>query len=184
MGVPVLAFVIGPAQQLPEMLARHDDGQRGMRTIAGNGVTLTWAPQGPGWNQPGPDGAYPSWNAIAGHGGDGAGLCGHLSEDGTTLRPEAVRVWRLPTADEVVRSLTRGGTNARCTWDGRSDHATCARPPDKETPLWAPDQPPIYYLTMDAAGEQHTLDVNYTGGITPIRKTSRGPGYRCVKTAQ
>jgi len=183
-GVPILAFLIGPARQLPDMLARHDDGQRGMRTIAGNGVTLTWAPQGPGWNQPQPDGTYPSWNAIASYGGSGAGLCGHLSEDGLSLAATPIRAWRLPTVDEVLRSLTRGGTNAGCTsWDARSHHATCARPPDKETPLWAPDQPPIYYLTSTTAGEHHVLTVNYTAGITPHRRlaTGRGVGYRCVK---
>jgi hypothetical protein len=181
-GVPILAVVLGPARQLPEMLARYDDGLRGARTIAGNGVTLTWAPEGPGWNQRGPDGGYLSWEAIAQYGGTGAGLCGHLSDDGTALLPVPPRAWRLPTADEVVRSLTRGGTHAGCTWDGRPGHARCARPPDKETPLWAPDQAPIYYLTSDEAGAQHVLGVNYTGGITPHRRTS-GAGYRCVKAA-
>ncbi len=183
-GVPVLAVAIGPAQQLPALLARHDDGLRGMRTIEGNGVTLVWAPQGPGWNQRQPDGSYPSWNAIASYGGLGVGLCGHLSEDGSSLLPEPIRAWRLPTADEVVRSLTRGGRNAGCSWDGRSPYATCVQPPDKETPLWAPDQPPIYYLTADIAGEQHALGVNYTGGITPHRRNAAGVGYRCVKSAK
>jgi len=179
-GVPALAVVVGPARQLPELLARHDDGLRGARTVPGNGVTLTWAPQGPGWNQRQADGAYPSWDAIARYGGSGAGLCGHLSEDGTVLLQTALRVWRLPTVDEVVRSLTRRGANAGCSWDGRAYHANCARPPDKETPLWAPDQPAIYYVTSDEAGDQHVLGVNYTGGITPHRRTS-GVGYRCVK---
>jgi hypothetical protein len=181
--VPVLALLLGPARQLPDLLARHDDGKRGARTIAGNGVTLTWAPQGPGWNQLQPDGAYPSWDAIASYGGTGAGLCGHLSEDGSSLVAAPVRAWRLPTSREVIGSLTRGGTNAGCAWDGREDHATCTRPPDKETPLWAPDQPPIYYLTSDAAGEPFVLGVNYTGGITPLRRLSagRGVGYRCVR---
>jgi len=181
-GLPILAVVIGPARQLPELLARYDDGLRGARTIAGNGVRLTWAPHGPGWNQRQADGDYFSWEAIAQHGGTGAGLCGHLSEDGMSLLPTPVRVWRLPTADEVVRSLTRGGTNAGCTWDGRPGHARCARPPDKETPLWAPDQAAIYYLTSDRTDGQHVLGVNYTGGVTPHRRTS-GIGYRCVKAA-
>lgn len=181
-GVPILAVVLGPARELPGLLARYDDGLRGARTIAGNGVTLTWAPEGPGWNQRQADGDYLSWEAIAQYGGAGAGLCGHLGEDGTSLLPSPVRVWRLPTADEVVRSLTRGGTNAGCTWDGRPGHARCARPPDKETPLWAPDQPAIYYLTSDEVGDQYILGVNYTGGITPHRRTS-GVGYRCVRSA-
>jgi len=182
--VPVLVVAIGPAQQLPDLLARHDDGLRGARTIAGNGVTLVWAPQGPGWNRQDPDGAYPSWNALAGYGASGAGLCGHLSEDGTSPVPDAPRIWRLPTADEVIRSLTRGGVSAGCTWDGRSPHAPCTRPPDKETPLWAPDQPPIYYLTSDTAGDEHVLGVNYTGGVGPHLRTARGAGYRCVKAAK
>lgn len=180
---PVVALLLGPARQFPDMLARYDDGQRGVRTIAGNGVTLTWAPQGPGWNQRRPDGGYPSWEAITSYGGSGAGICGHLSEDGSSLLDSPARVWRLPTAMEVVGSLTRGGANAGCTWDGHADHATCAQPPDKETPLWAPDQPPIYYLTSDVAGEAHALGVNYTGGITPHRRLATSPavGYRCVK---
>ncbi len=184
-GVPVFAVLIGPLRQLPAMLARHDDGRRDMRTIAGNGVTLTWAPRGPGWNQLQSDGTYPSWNAIASYGGTGAGLCGHLSEDGAALVTPPVGLWRLPTADEVIRSLTRGGTNAGCTWDGRSAHATCRQSPDKETPLWAPDQRPIYYLTSDAPDAEIALGVNYTGGITPHRRTAagRGTGYRCVKSA-
>jgi hypothetical protein len=181
-GVPIVAVAIAPARQLPDLIARHDDGLRGARTIAGNGVTLTWAPEGPGWNRRQADGAYLSWDAIARYGGSGAGLCGHLNEDGTALLPTPVRVWRLPTSDEVVRSLTRGGVNAACTWDGRADHARCAMPPDKETPLWAPDQPAIYYLTADEAGAEHVLGVNYTGGITPHRRTS-GVGYRCVRPA-
>jgi len=184
--LPILGLLLGPGRQLPDMLARHDDGQRGVRTIAGNGVTLTWAPQGPGWNQVQPDGTYPSWNAIASYGGDGAGLCGHLSEDGSALVDTPLRAWRLPTSAEVIGSLTRGGANAGCAWDGRADHATCARPPDKETPLWAPDQPPIYYLTSDSAGDAFVLGVNYTGGVTPHRRTaaSRGVGYRCVNDAR
>ena len=183
--VPLAVVALGPARQLPGLLARYDDGLRGARTIAGNGVTLVWAPQGPGWNQRQPDGLYPSWNAIAEYGGSGAGLCGHLSEDGRSLLPNAVRVWRLPTVAEVVRSLTLGGTNAGCTWDGRSPHATCAKPPDKETPLWAPDQRPIYYLTSNAPDADVALGVNYTGGVTPHRRTvaGGGVGYRCVKSA-
>jgi hypothetical protein len=200
-GIPILAVAIVLAQQLPDLLARHDDGLRGTRTIAGNGVTLVWAPEGPGWNWRQTGGGYPSWSMLATYGvspvglkpktgprepdaGAGAmertGLCGYLSEDGTSLLPEAIFAWRLPTADEVVRSLTRGGTSAGCTWDGRSPHASCERPPDKETPLWAPDQAPIYYLTSNVAGAGYALGVNYTGGVTPHRKSS-GVGYRCVK---
>jgi len=228
--VPVLAITIGPARQLPDMLARYDDGLRGVRTIAGNGVTLVWAPMGPGWNWQQPDGTYPSWSAIATYGVPPAGfksatergspqpgpeemgrtgLCGYLSEDGALLLPEAIYAWRLPTADEVIRSLTRRGRNAGCRWDGKSPHAVCDQPPDKETPLWAPEQAPIYYLTSDSpepngvtgvnyppvyrggqvdrefpADPNGVLGVNYTGGITWHLKTARGLGYRCVRGAK
>jgi len=203
-GLPLLAIALGPGRQLPELLDRLDDGQRGARTIAGRGIVLVWAPQGPGWNLRQADGEYPPWNAIATYGVAPAGfksstaqrgaaigtetmartgLCGYLGEDGSSLLPEPIHVWRLPTADEVVRSLTRGGRNAGCVWDGKSPHAVCERPPDKETPLWAPDQSPIYYLTSDVIDADHALGVNYTGGISPHRKASAGVGYRCVKPA-
>jgi hypothetical protein len=201
-GVPPLALAIVSAQQVPELLSRRDDGLRGARVIDGNGVTLVWAPRGPGWNWKRADGSPISWNEIALYGaapvgltGKGepagppasledmerAGLCSHLSDDGGALLAEPPRLWRMPTADEIVRSLTRDGENAACAWDGKQWHATCRRPPDKETPLWAPDERPIYYWAAGERGPLDALGVNYTGGITPQPKASRGPGFRCVK---
>jgi hypothetical protein len=201
-GIPLLTVAILSAMRLPEVLSRHDDGLRGARLIEGNGVTLVWAPQGPGWNRTERDGEYPSWNMIASYGvppigvkttGGGVQLrsepadmertsiCAYLTEDGTTLRAEPFYIWRMPTADEIVRSLTRDGVSAGCAWDGQATHASCRTPPDKETPLWAPDQPPIYYLAVDVPDEEHALGVNYTGGITHHRRSSRGQGFRCVK---
>jgi len=203
-GVPVLSVATLSAVRLPEVLSRHDDGLRGARLIEGNGVTLVWAPQGPGWNRMERDGGYPSWSMIASYGIPPAGvtttggipesgleradmeqtgICAYLNEDGTELRGEPSHVWRMPTADEIVRSLTRDGENSGCAWDGQSTHAVCRTPPDKETPLWAPDQPPIYYLAVDVPDEEHALGVNYTGGITYHRRSSRGQGFRCVKAA-
>ena len=80
----------------------------------GDGVTLVWAPAGPGWNWKQPWGGYPSWQDLAlygvppiglddkpGYGRQGEGyvttvfagaremaqtqLCRYLSADGTTL---------------------------------------------------------------------------------------------------
>ena len=156
---------------LPFVLTRVDDGNRGARLIEGNGVTLIWAPEGPGWNSKHPWGGYPSWDMIALYGvspaGSGdkpgyegrhatakdmetTGLCRYLSEDGTTLMTEPQDIWRMPTTDEIVRSLVRGGENAGCTlrqaqgeaWDGESGNADCSRQPNKDTPLWAPDAEP------------------------------------------
>ena len=52
-------------------------------------------------------------------------------------------VWRMPTVDELVRSLVRRGENAGCAWDGEQKRAACRVAPDKEMPLWATDEPPI-----------------------------------------
>ena len=204
-GIPVIAVAVISFQRVPDLLARHDDGLRGARRLEGNGVALVWAPAGPGWNQQLPGGGYPSWNEIAHYGSPPvglkssnvsplpivaadhmvqAGICGYLNEDGTALLSEPTHFWRLPTPDEVVRSLTKGGENAGCTMDARSPHAACRVPPDKETPLWAPDQAPIYYWTSEAPDPTHAVGVNYTGGVTLHSKSAGGVGFRCVKPAQ
>jgi hypothetical protein len=200
-GLSALGLGAVAVDKLPERLARHDDGLRGARVVDTNGVRLVWAPAGPGWNWLHVDGAYPSWDLLAsygvapvgmkppagrapGAGGqaiDEVGLCAFLDAEGTGLLAAPARIWRMPTADEVIRSLTRDGENAGCVWDGRSSHAVCRVPPDKETPLWAPDQPPIYILTGGVRDGQVVLGVNYTGGITPFPFHARGAGYRCVK---
>jgi len=181
-GAPLVAIAILASLRLPELLARRDDGQRGQRAIEGSGVTLVWAPQGPGWNGRLDSGEYPSWDDLARHGSPPLERCAYLDESGTALLPSAARIWRLPAADEILRTLTRDGENAGCIWDGRSPHAACRRPPDKETPLWAPDQAPIYYWSASEANARTALAVNYTGGISYLPKSMRaGVGFRCVR---
>jgi hypothetical protein len=183
-GVPLVAVAIPALQQLPALLARHDDGLRGARVVDGNGVTLEWAGAGPGWNQQEPAGGYPSWNALMKDPASGRDRCAYLNESGTALLDKPAGIWRLPAADEIVRSLSRGGTNAGCAWDGKAHHALCRTPPDKETPLWAPDQAPIYYWSAQEAGASTAFAVNYTGGISRLPKSmAAGIGYRCVRTA-
>lgn len=209
-GIPWVVAVAVSAYYAPLILTRVDDGDRGARLIEGNGVTLVWAPQGPGWNWKQPWGGYPSWDALALYGvppvglGDKpgyenrhatqedmekTGLCRYLSQDGTTLMAEPQNIWRMPTTDEIVRSLVRGGENAGCTWDGESDHASCERQPNKDTPLWAPDEEPIYYWSADEYDEEEAWYVPYTGGgryggaISHQPKDWGNPrhGYRCVR---
>lgn len=180
-GVPVAGVAILSAQQLPGLLSRHDDGLRGARIIEGNGVTLVWAPAGPGWNWEAPGAGYPAWDALLRGGTPPVGRCAFLNTDGTALLAAPTGLWRLPTADEIVRSLTRGGTNAGCAWNGRPGPSACDRPPDKETPLWAPDQRPIYYWSAQQADDRTAFAVNYTGGISVLPKTMTGLGFRCVK---
>ena len=194
----------------PLALTRVDDGDRGARLIEGHGMTLVWAPKGPGWNWKQPWGGYPSWDMIALYGVPPAGfedkpgyedrhatqedmettgLCRYLSEDGTTLMAEPQDIWRMPTTDEIVRSLVRGGKNAGCAWDGESGSATCERQPNKDTPLWAPDEEPIYYWSADEYDEEEAWYVPFTGGGRYSGAISYQPkdwgnprhGYRCVR---
>ena len=196
-----LVVIIGfSVYWLPIVLGRVDDGDRGARLIEGNGVTLVWAPAGPGWPED-----YYSWNDIAFYGvppvGVGekpgyddrdatledmntTGLCCYLSEDGLTIMNEPQYIWRMPTVDEVVRSLVRHGENAGCTWDGKSGRANCQVLPDKETPLWAPDWSPIYYWAADEYDESEAYYVSYNGnGINHQPKSwgNQRHGYRFVR---
>ncbi len=210
LGIPLLVAIVVSIHFAPLILTRVDDGERGARLIEGNGVTLLWAPKGPGWNWKQPSGGYPSWDRLALYGvsplGFGekpgyenrhataedmetTGLCRYLSADGTTLMSKPQDIWRMPTTDEIVRSLVRSGENAGCVWDGDSEDADCTQQPNKETPLWAPDEEPIYYWTADEYDEDEAWYVPYTGGgryggaISYQPKDWGNPrhGYRCVR---
>ena len=210
---PLLIAVAVTAFFAPLLLARFDSGERGAQRIAGNGVTLVWAPEGPGWNgHPlAGRGRRPSWDDLALYGlppvgihaehkisygvhatqadMQATGLCCYLSADGTTLMPEPQDVWRMPAADEVVRSLVRRGQNAGCAWDGVSAHADCQAQPNKDTPLWAADESPIYYWTADEYDAQEAWYVPYTGGGAYGGRIDHQPkswgnarhGFRCVR---
>jgi len=212
LGAPLIVAVGISAATLPIVLGRVDDGDRSARLIEGNGVTLIWAPEGPGWNWLQPWGGYPSWQRIAlygvpplglddkpGYGRrvDGAGegvyataadmaernLCRYLSADGTTLLDQPQDLWRMPTTDEVVRTLGRHGMNAGCVWRGNLGQAECAVRPDKESPLWAADQAPVYYWTADAYSDDQGYFVAYNGMVNATYKLGGNPrhGYRCVR---
>jgi len=203
-GAPMLTILVVSAFKLPPILARVDDGDRGARRIEGNGVTLTWAPKGPGWNWKQEWGGYPSWDMLALYGVApvgledkledrdahatvedmrNTGLCRYLSEDGLTLMDEVQGIWRMPTADEYVRSLVRRGENAGCSWNGEEERVDCAADPDKETPLWAPDEPPIYMWTADEYDDREAWYVSYNGWARSQSKSWGNPrhGYRCVR---
>jgi hypothetical protein len=210
----LLVALLVTAYFLPLLLSRYDDGERGAQQIAGTGVTLVWAPAGPGWNwRPwGDQGRWLSWDDIALYGAPplgvqvepkwegraghatpedmaATGLCRYLSDDGTTLMPEPQDVWRLPTTAEVVRSLVRGGESAGCTWDGASTEAVCSEQPNKDTPLWAPDEAPIYYWSADEYDADSAWYVPYTGGLRygglihhqPKHWGNARHGFRCVR---
>jgi hypothetical protein len=213
LGVPLLMLLGIAGFWTPKLVARQDDGDRGARLIEGNGVRLVWAPDGPGWSrgsdpahpfgQPAP-GSNPSWTQIALYGVEPVGfkrkpgwegrepraedmsttgLCAYLTEDGKTLAAEPQNIWRMPTADEISRSLARHGEDAGCVQSPQRGRAKCRVTPDKETPLWAPDRSPIYYWAADELDEKRGYYVNYAGVPNVQPKTWGNPrhGFRCVK---
>lgn len=212
-GLPVLIILSVSATMLPVVLTRMDDGDRSARLIKGEDVTLIWAPEGPGWNWKQPWGGYPSWQKIALYGvppvglgdkpgyvredkGDGkmryatevdmaeTNLCLYLNAEGTTLMEKPQHIWRMPTTDEIVRSLTRHGENAGCTWQGEfRERAGCDVTPKKGSPLWATDHPAVYYWTADSSSESQGYFVAYNGMVNATVKTMGNPrhSYRCVK---
>ena len=111
------------------------------------------------------------------------GLCRYLSADGLTLMDTPQGIWRMPTVDELVRSLMLHGENAGCVWSGESGRLDCEMQPDKETPLWAPDQYPIYYWAADEDGDDQAYYVGYNGSVHHQNKSWGNPrhGYRCVR---
>ncbi len=203
-GTPAVIAAIVSAVHGPRLFGRLDDGARGLRLIEENEFRLIWAPQGPGWNWRQSWGGYPAWDDLAFYGvppiglksarEQGArhatmddmadtGLCGFLDADGERLVDPPSHIWRMPTADEVVRSLTRHGVSAGCVWSGGAGQASCRISPDKETPLWAPDQPPIYMWTGTTRGDEEAWFVNYLGFVSAQPRQFGNPrhGYRCVK---
>jgi hypothetical protein len=187
---------------LPFVLTRVDDGDRSARVIDGNGVSLVWASEGPGWNWQQPWGGYVSWDSIALYGAPPVGvdwkskpsygrlddgtwhhataddmtrtnICLYLSDDGLTLMDEPQHIWRMPTVDEYVRSFVRHGENAGCAWRGEYiQRVTCDIQPDKETPLWAPNLAPIYYWAAEEYDERAAYFVSYNGFVNAAGKSS------------
>jgi hypothetical protein len=203
LGIPILVGLGVAAFNLPIVLTRVDDGVRTARLIEGENLQLSWAPSGPGWNWKQDFGGYPSWDFLAAYGmepiGLGnnklsdshasqddmakTGLCAFLSEDGKTLRSKPVYIWRMPTVDEIAGSLSQHNQNAACIWRGKKGKLDCALNPDKETPLWAPDQPPVYYWAGNAYDHEQAYYVSYTGWVNSQPKDWGNPrhGFRCVK---
>jgi len=209
-GLPLVLGIGLSIEPVTRISGRVDDGYRGARVIEGNGVTLTWAPIGPGWVT---DSSSLTWNEIAlyglppvgfagkAHGRDGQcnkatvvgcatqadiqryNVCRYLSEDGAQWMEEPQDYWRMATVDELVRSLVRHGGNAGCIWNSHSGRAQCRIRPDKETPLWDPKAPVIYYWAADESNVSRAYKVAYNGGVQPLYKfTGLGScGYRCVR---
>jgi hypothetical protein len=170
-GLPLLTLIVAGAEPVVRVAGRVDDGNLNTRQIVANGTSLLWAPDGPGWPRKGV-----SWP-------EAVERCQHLSEDGMTLTEVTQNVWRLPTVEEAVRSMSRHGINSGGVWNQQNTIATYRTRPDKESPLWNVRSQVIYWWTATEINDEQAYMIVYDGKVWPRRKRF-GPdylGYRCVK---
>jgi hypothetical protein len=172
LGLPILIIIGFGVEPVYRVSTRMDDGDRTARLIEGNGVTLLWAPAGPGWTREG----LVSWD-------EAVHRARHLSEDGQTIADKPQDIWRLPTREEIVRSMTRRGQNAGGQWDAQTQRPSYERRPDKESPLWDSYAPLIYLWTSEEADADYAWIVVYHGGVfsKPKRVGSPSFGFRAVR---
>jgi len=171
LGLPMLTLIISGISPVIRVSQRVNDGNLQARLVEGNGVALTWAPDGPGWSREGGD-----WY-------EAQQTCQYLSEDGLTLAPTPQDIWRLPTVDEAVRSMALHGQNSGGEWDAETAEATYETSPDKESPLWNPYSQVIYWWTATEIDEERAYIIVYDGKVWQ-RAKDFGPaylGFRCVK---
>src|SRR5262245_12100990 len=170
-GLPLLTLLVCGAEPAYRLSRRWDDGDRSARRVSVNGVNLVWAPEGPGWPKEGV-----SWE-------EAVRRCRHLTEDGASLAEEPRNVWRLPTAEEAVRSMHRRGESCGGSWDAASRSAAYVRRPDKESPLWDVHSQVIYWWTATEVNDREALIIVYDGKVWPRPKAARWGylGFRAVK---
>ena len=171
-GLPLLVLIVSGAEPALRVSQRLDDGNLQARLVHGNGPSLIWAPDGPGWPREGADWA------------EAQRVCAYLDDDGLTLAPAAQHTWRLPTMDEAVRSMARHGQNSGGVWDAENDKATYETTPDKESPLWNVHSQVIYWWTATEVDRDHAYVIVYDGKVWS-RSKEWGPayvGFRCVKS--
>jgi len=150
---------------------RLNDGNLDARLVEGDTISLVWAPDGPGW----PDQGVP-WD-------EANDICQYLSEDGMIVEDVPQNIWRLPTVDELVRSMTLKGVNAGGIWDYENGKAIYEIKPDKETPLWNPYSQIIYYWTSTELNADRAYIVVYDGKVFIRNKAGMGSlGFRAVKS--
>ncbi len=170
-GLPLLTLIFSGIAPVIRVSQRINDGNLQAIQVAGNGVTLTWAPDGPGWPKEGGD-----WF-------EAQQVCGHLSEDGVTVASEPQNIWRLPTIDEAVRSMALHGQNSAGVWKAETGEAIYDKRPDKESPLWNVYSQVIYWWTDTEVDEDHAYMIVYDGEVWS-RSKDFGPaylGFRCVR---
>jgi hypothetical protein len=172
-GLPLIVLLICGAEPAYRVAGRLDDGDLSARHVAGNGVELIWAPEGPGWPLEGV-----SW-------GEAVRRCRYLSEDGTFLMETPQDVWRLPTVEEAVRSMQRHGHKSGGTWDASHSRPSYILTPDKESPLWNVHSKVIYWWTATGLNEREAYIIVYDGKVWRRSKRVHWGylGFRAVENA-
>jgi hypothetical protein len=173
-GAPLLVALACAVEPAWRVSHRVDDGIATERLVHGNGVDLIWAPEGPGWIRDAEHSV--SWDKAM-------DIVSRLSPDGLSLEEQPVNVWRLPTVDEAVRSMTRGGVNAGGEWDVSKEKATYRVRPDKESPLWRVYVETIYWWTSTEAGPDKAYRIVYNGDVyaSPKNLGMGSLGFRAVR---
>lgn len=171
-GLPVLVMLVSGAPEAWRVARRQATADLGPQTIEANGIPLVWAGEGPGWGREG----SVSWDKARSR-------CARLSADGKKLMDTPQNVWRLPTVEEVVASMSLHGRNCGGRWDAKPARATFRVPPDKEPPLWDTNSPVTYYWTDTEAGPDCAYWVVYDGGVFAKSKSHNpgNAGFRAVK---
>ena len=170
-GLPLLTLIIAGIEPVIRVSQRFDDGNLRARVVHGNGVDLTWAPDGPGWPREGTN-----WH-------EANQVCKYLKRDGLSISSSAQNIWRLPTVDEAVRTMSRHGQNSGGIWNADTGKAAYETTPDKESPLWNIYSQVIYWWTATEVNEDRAHIIVYDGKVWP-RDKELSPaylGFRCVK---
>ena len=173
-GLPILTLIICGVEPVLRITGRVNDNNLDARVVEGNGVRLVWAPEGAGWPRKGV-----TWH-------EALSRCQHLLADGRTLAEVPQDVWRLPTVEETVRSMSRHGINSGGVWNVQARAATYQTRPDKESPLWDVHSQVIYWWTATEINDEQAYMIVYDGKVWPRRKRFAPDylGYRCVKPVE
>jgi hypothetical protein len=175
-GTPILTIIILGIEPAIRVSQRIDDGNYEARIVQGNGVKLLWAPEGLGWATTTEQMKSKSWKEIS-------DIVAHLKEDGKTISDTAVNVWRLPTIQEAIASLTRNGKNCSGKWNELTGVATYQIMPDKESPLWKIHSPIIYWWTSTEVNDSTVYRIVYNGSVQKLNKKIKmgSLGYRAAR---